>query len=205
MWRNEWRTTRPTYSAIFLIAEITSGYQLFVPLMLVSAISFSTISYFEKHSIYTKKLIETGDLIFYDKDQIVLSLIDLKKIVEKDLLIIKPEATLDDLVKLVMKSKRNIFPVVDENRELQGIVTLDDIREIMFNEESRKEVMIKSIMQKPPASVSPQEKMQSVMNKFEVTQAWNLPVIENGKYVGFISKSRIFNAYRNKLIRQSSE
>ena len=192
-------------TAIFLIAEITSGYVLFVPLMLVSAISFSTISYFEKHSIYTKRLIETGDLIQYDKDQIVLSLIDLKKIVEKDLLIIHPEATLDDLVKLVMKSKRNIFPVVNEDNELEGIVTLDDIREMMFEEESRANVIIKTIMQKPPSSVSPQEKMQSVMNKFEVTQAWNLPVIDNGKYVGFISKSRIFNAYRKKLIRQTVE
>lgn len=192
-------------TAIFLIAEITSGYVLFVPLMLVSAISFSTISYFEKHSIYTKQLIETGDLIQYDKDQIVLSLIDLKKIVEKDLLTIKPEATLDDLVKLVMKSKRNIFPVVNVAKELEGIVTLDDIREMMFDEESRTEVIVKTIMQKPPASVSPQEKMQSVMNKFEVTQAWNLPVIDNGKYVGFISKSRIFNAYRKKLIRQTAE
>lgn len=192
-------------TAIFLIAEITSGYILFVPLMLVSAISFSTISYFEKHSIYTKRLIETGDLIQYDKDQIVLSLIDLKKIVEKDLLIVNPEATLADLVKLVMKSKRNIFPVVNDARELQGIVTLDDIREMMFDEESRQNVIIKTIMQKPPASVSPQEKMQSVMNKFEVTQAWNLPVIDNGEYVGFISKSRIFNAYRKKLIRQTAE
>ncbi|NQZ79289.1 MAG: chloride channel protein, partial [Ekhidna sp.] len=192
-------------TAIFLIAEITSGYVLFVPLMLVSAISFSTISYFEKHSIYTKRLIETGDLIPYDKDQIVLSLIDLKKIVEKDLLIVHPEETLEDMVKLVMKSKRNIFPVVNDENELQGIVTLDDIRERIFDEQSRKDVIIKTIMQKPPANVAPHEKMQSVMNKFEVTQAWNLPVIEDGKYVGFISKSRIFNAYRKKLIRQSAE
>jgi len=192
-------------TAIFLIAEITSGYVLFVPLMLVSAVSYSTISYFEKHSIYTKRLIETGDLIQYDKDQIVLSLIDLKKIIEKDLLAIKPEANLDDLVKLVKKSKRNIFPVVNDHKELEGIVTLDDIREMMFDEEARKKIVVNSIMQKPPASVSTKEKMQSVMNKFEVTQAWNLPVIDDGVYVGFISKSRIFNAYRNKLIRQTAE
>ncbi len=192
-------------TAIFLIAEITSGYILFVPLMLVSAISLSTISYFEKHSIYTKKLIETGDLIQHDKDQMVLSLIDLKKIVEKDLLIIHPEASLDDLVKLVMKSKRNIFPIVNDQKELQGIITLDDIREMMFDEEARKNVIIKTIMQKSPASVTSKEKMQSVMNKFEVTQVWNLPVIDEGKYVGFISKSRIFNAYRKKLIRHSTE
>ncbi len=192
-------------TAIFLIAEITSGYMLFVPLMLVSAISFSTISYFEKHSIYTKKLIETGDLIQYDKDQIVLSLIDLQKIIEKDLLIIRPDDTLNDLVSLVKRSKRNIFPVVNEENELEGIVTLDDIREMMFDEESRQNIVIQTIMNKPPASVSTKEKMQSVMNKFEITQAWNLPVIDDGKYVGFISKSRIFNAYRKKLIRQTAE
>ena len=192
-------------TAIFLIAEITSGYVLFVPLMLVSAISFSTISYFEKHSIYTKGLIEAGDFIPYDKDRIVLSLIDLKKIIEKDLLVIDPDATLEDLVKLVKKSKRNIFPVVNDQKELKGIVTLDDVREMMFDTETRGTITIRTIMHQPPASVSTQEKMQSVMSKFEITQAWNLPVIDDGAYVGFISKSRIFNAYRNKLIRQTTE
>jgi len=192
-------------TAIFLIAEITSGYMLFVPLMLVSSISFVTISYFEKYSLYTKKLIEKGDLIQYDKDLIVLSLIDMNKIIETDLLKIHPNANLEELILLVQISKRNIFPVVNEKNELEGIVTLDDIREIMFDENSRKQVIIKTIMQMPPSSVSSNEKMQSVMNKFEVTQAWNLPVIDEGKYVGFVSKSRIFNAYRKKLIRQSKE
>ncbi len=192
-------------TAIFLIAEITSGYTLFVPLMLVSAISYSTISYFEKYSIYTKNLIEKGDLIPYDKDRLVLSQILLNKIVEKDLLRIHPDATLDDLVKLVRKSKRNIFPVVNDEGVLEGILTLDDVREIMFNEEARKKVVIRTLMTQPPASVTSNEKMQSVMNKFEITQAWNLPVIDNGKYIGFVSKSSIFSAYRNKLIRQNLE
>ncbi|MEM8893510.1 MAG: chloride channel protein [Bacteroidota bacterium] len=190
-------------TAIFLIAEITHGYTLFLPLMLVSAISFNTISYFEKYSLYTKHLIERGDLIQYDRDRQVLSLINLPKIIEKDLLTIHPDATLADLVKLVQKSKRNIFPVVNDEQELKGIVTLDDIRERMFNEEARQNIIIRTIMTTPPSSVAPNEKMQSVMNKFEVTQAWNLPVIEDGKYVGFISKSRIFNAYRTKLRRQA--
>jgi len=192
-------------TAIFLIAEITSGYELFVPLMVVSALSYSTVSYFEKHSIYTKGLIEKGDLIRNDKDKQVLSLINLHKIIEKDLLTISPDAKLDDLVMLVKKSKRNIFPVVNEEGELEGIVTLDQIRDIMFDDELRKKVEIRALMQTPPASVSLQEKMQSVMNKFEMTQAWNLPVIEEGKYHGFISKSRIFNAYRTKLKRQSKQ
>ncbi len=192
-------------TGIFLIAEITSGYMLFVPLMLVSAISFVTISYFEKHSIYTKRLIESGQLIRDDRDQMILSQINIKKIIENDLLSIHPNATLGELVKLVKKSKRNIFPVVNENHELEGIVTLDDIREIMFDPIKQNELTIKTIMHKPPAFVNPQEKMQSVMHKFEVTQAWNLPVIEDGEYLGFISKARIFNAYRTKLIRQSKE
>ena len=192
-------------TGIFLIAEITSGYMLFVPLMLVSAIAYVTISYFEKHSIYTKRLIETGQLIQHDNDRMILSQINIKKMVETDLLTISPNATLGELVKLVKKSKRNIFPVVNENLGLEGIVTLDDIREIMFDPAKQTTIVIKTIMQKPPAFVSPQEKMQSVMNKFETTQAWNLPVIEEGLYLGFVSKSRIFNAYRTRLIRQSKE
>ncbi len=192
-------------TAIFLIAEITGGYVLFVPLMLVSAISFVTINYFEKYSLYTKHLIESGDFIPYDKDRQVLSLINLKKIIEKDLLTVPPNATLGELVQVVRKSKRNIFPVVNSKDELEGIVTLDQIREDMFDPERQQNVFVKSIMRKPPAEISPKEKMQSVMNKFEITQAWNLPVIDDGKYIGFISKSRIFNAYRTKLIRQSRD
>ncbi len=192
-------------TAIFLIAEITGGYGLFVPLMLVSALAFSSINYFEKYSLYTKNLIEKGDLIQHDKDKVVLSLINLKKIIEKDLLQIKPEATVGDLVELVKKSRRNIFPVVNDQKELVGIITLDDIRETMFDPEKRKEIKVNQLMQKPPASVSTHEKMQSVMNKFELTQAWNLPVIDDGKYIGFVSKSSIFNAYRMKLKRQSRD
>lgn len=192
-------------TAIFLIAEITGGYELFVPLMVVSAISYSTVSYFESHSIYTKKLIEKGDLIRGDRDKQVLSLISLNKIIEKDLLTIHPEAKLKDLVELVKKSKRNIFPVVNEENELEGIITLDQIRDIMFDEEMRERVEIRALMQKVPASVSLHEKMQSVMNKFELTQAWNLPVVDDDKYYGFISKSRIFSAYRTKLKQHSKQ
>lgn len=192
-------------TAMFLIAEITSGYELFIPLMMVSAIAYSTSTFFEKHSLYTKHLIEKGDLIKDDKDRQVLSLIDLRKIVEKDLLLIDPEASLNELVQLVKTSKRNVFPVVNEENELQGIITLDDIRDIMFDQEKREMIQVKSLMRTPPASVSPTENMESVMSKFEVTGAWNLPVIEEGKYFGFISKSRIFNTYRKKLIRQQKE
>ncbi|MEQ9165191.1 MAG: CBS domain-containing protein, partial [Fulvivirga sp.] len=187
------------------IAEITSGYELFVPLMLVSAIAFTTSSFFEKHSLYTKHLIERGDLIQYDKDRQVLSQIDLTKIIEHDLLTIHPEENLDALVDLVRVSTRNIFPVVNEKEELLGVITLDDIRHIMFDLEKRENIKVSSLMHSPPAFVDPHENMQSVMNKFEQTGAWNLPVIDNGKYQGFLSKSRIFNTYRTKLIRANKE
>ncbi|PIB37329.1 chloride channel protein [Reichenbachiella sp. 5M10] len=192
-------------TAIFLIAEITGGYGLFVPLMLVSAISFTTISYFEPYSLYTKPLIEKGDYVQYDKDKQVLSQMNMRKLIESDLLSIKFDETLEDLIKLVKKSKRNIFPVLNYEGGLEGIVTLDDIRDRMFDSEKRKEIIIKQVMQLPPAEVGPDDSMEEVMNKFEITQAWNLPVIENGKYLGFLSKSRIFNAYRTRLISQNKD
>lgn len=190
-------------TAIFLIAEITSGYTLFIPLMLVSAISFNAATYFEKYSLYTKHLIEKGHLIQHDKDKQVLSQINLNKIIEFDLLTISPDAKLGDLVKLVRKSKRNIFPVVNEENTFIGVITLDDIREIMFDPELQQNIQINTLMRQAPAKVSPHENMQSIMDKFERTGAWNLPVVEDGKYIGFLSKSRIFNSYRKKLIRQN--
>ena len=196
---------RAPLTAIFLIAEITGGYTLFVPLMLVSAIAYSVSNYFERHSFYTKSLVEKGDLISHDRDRQVLSLINLDKIVETDLLTIHPNASVDDLVKLVKTSKRNIFPVVNELNELKGIITLDDVRDVMFDAEKRHKMLIKTIMRSPPAQVSSTESMASVMNKFEQTGAWNLPVIDKGCYIGFVSKSRIFNAYRSRLIRQQKD
>ncbi|HHP7242291.1 MAG TPA: chloride channel protein [Cyclobacteriaceae bacterium] len=192
-------------TAIFLIAEITGGYTLFVPLMLVSAISYATTLRFEKYSLYTKNLIERGDLIQYDKDRKVLSNLSIKRLIETDLKTIHPDATLDELIEKVKISRRNIFPVVDEKNELHGIVTLDDIRDIMFDDDIRKNTVVNEIMQKPPAFVSPNEEMQSVMNKFEYSNVWNLPVLENKKYVGFLSKSNIFNAYRKRLIKEDQE
>ncbi|BDD10564.1 chloride channel protein [Fulvitalea axinellae] len=189
-------------TGIFLIAEITGGYTLFLPLMLVSAISFSTISYFEKYSLYTKKLIQRGQLFQDDEDSAVLNKIIIEKIIEKDLLVIRDGATLADLVELVKVSKRNIFPVLDSEEHLLGIITLDDIRDKMFDEENRCNLIVNTIMHKPPATVTPEEGMRDAMNKFQATGAWNLPVLKDGKYYGFISKSSLFNAYRNKLKRK---
>lgn len=192
-------------SAIFLIAEVTGGYELFVPLMLVSAISLATTNYFDKNSLYKNQLLEQGKHIPETKDEEVLGLIDIRRIMEKDLLPIHPDAVLKDLCGLVKLSNRNIFPVVDEKGTLNGIITLDDIRDIMFDREKQNEVQIRKLMHSPPDTIQPSESMREVMDKFERSGAWNLPVVDNGIYLGFISKSRIFNAYRTRLIRQQRE
>jgi chloride channel protein, CIC family len=192
-------------SAIFLIAEITGGYELFVPLMFVSAISFLTKTSFKKESIYTLQLIDQGKFLPETKDQELLETISIEQVIEKDLLPIHPEAKLEDLIELVKISKRNIFPVVDENQILNGIITLDDIRDVMFDQQKQKTVLIRELMHNPPEILFSTEKMQSAMKKFEKSGAWNLPVIEENRYLGFVSKARIFNAYRKRLINQKQD
>ncbi len=189
-------------SAIFLIAEITGGYELFIPLMFVSAISYVTTSYYQKDSLYILQLRDQGKSLDSSRDQEVLNLISISHVIEKDLHPVSPDAKLSELISLVKVSKRNIFPVVDDDEHLRGIITLDDIRGIMFDEAKRDSVLIKDLMHSPPEVLLATENMQSVMAKFEKSGAWNLPVINEEKYLGFISKSRIFNAYRKKLIRQ---
>ncbi len=192
-------------TAIFLIAELTSGYTLFVPLMLISALSYSTTLYFEKYSLYTKSLVKKGYLIPDDRDLQLLSQIEIRKLLETDLLTIRPDALLGELVNLVRVSRRNIFPVVSEKGELVGIITLDDVRKIMFDQEAQEETLVSTLMHAPPDKIGTDENMQDVMDKFERTGAWNLPVLEDGKYIGLISKSRIFNAYRNRLMQQRQD
>ncbi len=192
-------------SAIFLIAEITGGYELFIPLMFVSAISFTTTTYYQKDSLYSLQLKDKGKFLPESKDQELLELIDITHVIERDLLPVHPDAKLKDLTGLVKISKRNIFPVVDENKTLRGIITLDDIRDIMFDPAQQDSVYIRDIMHSPPEILLATENMQKAMEKFESSGAWNLPVIENGIYLGFVSKSRIFNAYRKRLIRQKQD
>ena len=192
-------------SAIFLIAEITGGYELFVPLMFVSAISFITKTYFQKHSVYTLQLKAQGKYLPETKDEELLDNISITQVIEKDLLPIHPDAQLTDLIELVKLSKRNIFPVVDSAQVLQGIVTLDDIRHIMFDAEKQKIVRVKQLMHSPPEILFSSENMQSAMEKFERSGAWNLPVVDNNQYLGFVSKAKIFNAYRKKLQRQKED
>jgi chloride channel protein, CIC family len=192
-------------TAIFLIAEITGGYGLFIPLIVTATISYLTSYSFQPHSIYTERLASKGDLITHHKDRAVLTLLSLESVIEKDLKIIRPEAKLGDLVKLISKSKRNIFPVVDENGYLDGIILLDDVRDIIFNHALYDILLVTDLMVDPPASVSPGEPMEKVMKKFEDSGAWNLPVTDGKTYIGFVSKARIFNMYRKLLVQFSDE
>jgi CIC family chloride channel protein len=191
-------------TAIFLIAEITEGYGLLIPLILTSTIAFITTRAFQKHSIYNEQLALTGELITHDKDKAVMTLLDWSKEVEKDLLTVKPDGNLGDLVKQISRSNRNIFPVVDEFNILEGVVLLDDVRDKMFKPELYDKVMVRDLMTIPPSYIDLSERGDAVLDAFERTGAWNLPVLDRGCYVGFISKSRIFSAYR-ELLRQFSE
>ena len=192
-------------TAIFLIAEITGGYALFVPLIITSTIAYMVIMYFEPHSIYTKKLAQRGELITHHKDKAVLTLMQVGSVVEDDFVSVQVDNSLGELVKAVSSSKRNIFPVITADNDFVGYVLLDDIREVMFDHTAYNTVMVSDVMQMPPATISIVEPMDSVMQKFENSGAWNLPVVSEGKYVGFVSKSKIFSAYRNMLIQFSDE
>lgn len=192
-------------TALFLIAEITGGYELVIPLMLTAAIAFLTSKYFNQHSLYTMQLAKRGELITHDKDKAVLTLMKLQTEVEKDFSIVKPEDTLGELVQVVSKSKRNIFPVVGADKKLEGIVLLDDIRQIMFEPDQYDEVQVKEVMSNFPTAVSSSDSMDKVMQKFNESGAWNLPVIDHDQYIGFVSKSKLFNAYRKVLQDFSDE
>jgi CIC family chloride channel protein len=192
-------------TAIFLIAEITGGYSLLIPLIITSTVAFITTRSFERHSIYHVQLAARGELITHDKDKAVLSFMDWKKEIEQDLVTVKPSDTLGELVKAISRSKRNIFPVVDDFNVLEGIISLEDVREVMFQSENYKTIFVKDLMTIPPSYVDIKENIEAVMDTFRKTGAWNLPVLDNGYYVGFISKSRIFATYRDLLVQFSEE
>ena len=192
-------------TAMFLIAEITGGYSLLVPLMITSVTAHLTGRGMEPYSIYARRLAMKGDLITHNKDKAVLTLMKLSKVIETDLQTVPVDATLGDLVKRVSRSSRNIFPVVNGNDALLGIVLLDDIRKVMFNQDLYDKTFVRDFMTTPPTIVDVTDSMDLVMKKFEDTKAWNLPVIEDGRYIGFVSKAKIFNTYRRVLQHFSDE
>ncbi len=193
-------------TGIFLIAELTGGYDLFLPLMMVSVSAYLTIMIFEPHSIYSMRLAQKGELLTHNKDKSVLTLMDIESVVETDFQKVQPNHDLGEMVRVISKAKRNMFPVVDIRGVLLGIVILDDIRHIMFRQELYHRFTVGSFMVVPPACINMEDSMEEVMRKFDETKAWNLPVIDaDGKYKGFLSKSRILNTYRQMLVDFSEE
>ncbi|HLN52526.1 MAG TPA: chloride channel protein [Lentimicrobium sp.] len=191
-------------TAIFLIAEITGGYEFFIPLMITSTIAFLTINLYEKHNIYSKRLADKGELITHDKDKAALSRLKINKLVEHNFLTVKPDETLGDLVKTVAKSERNVFPVVDDENNFLGVVFINDIRHIIFNTELYSTTYIRNLMFMPDTIINIDATMEDVAKKFNETSHYNLPVVKNGKYIGFVSRANVFSAYRN-LIKEFSQ
>jgi len=193
-------------TGIFLIAELTGGYHLFMPLMIVSVISYLTIMLFEPHSLYAMRLAQKGELLTHNKDRNVLTLLKMDNVLETDLKTVSPDMTLGELVKVISESKRNIFPVIDKDGRLRGIVLLDEVRNIMFQPRLYNRFRVKQLMTSPAAILRVDQPMEKVMETFEDTGAWNLPVVDGDRrYLGFVSKSKIFNSYRHVLVHFSEE
>ena len=193
-------------TGIFLIAELTGGYHLFMPLMIVSVISYLMIMLFEPHSLYAMRLAQKGELLTHNKDRNVLTLLKMDSVLETDFITIFPEMTLGELVKVISESKRNIFPVIDHEGHLKGILLLDEVRNIMFQPRLYKRFTVGQLMTSPAAILRFDLPMEKVMETFEDTGAWNLPVVDaERRYLGFVSKSKIFNSYRHVLVHFSEE
>lgn len=195
-------------TAIFLIAEVTGGYDLFIPLMITAAISFSITKYFIPHSVYAMELGRKGDLITHNKDHAVLTLMDLSSVIETNFKSVYPDMNLEEIIQnAIIKSNRNMFPVIHKkNKSLVGIILLDDLRSIMFDQKLYRKTFANELMTNPVALIDlEKDKMTTVMKKFQDTGAWNLPVIKDDKYYGFISKSKLLTAYRRKLIEFSGK
>lgn len=193
-------------TGIFLIAELTGGYHLFMPLMVVSVVSYLTIMIFEPHSLYAMRLAQKGELLTHNKDRNVLTLLKMDNVLETDLTTVYPEMTLGELVKVIAESHRNIFPVIDHDGHLRGVLLLDEVRNIMFQPRLYNRFTVQQLMTSPEAILGYDMPMDKVMEVFEDTGAWNLPVVDQDRrYLGFVSKSKIFNSYRHVLVHFSEE
>jgi chloride channel protein, CIC family len=192
-------------TSIFLIAELTGGHELFVPLMIVSTFSYATVRIFEKNSVYTMQLARRGELMTHDKDRNTLLMMHVEDLVEKNFNKVHPDWKLGDLIKTIKKSKRNIFPVVDDDGNFLGIVKLDDIRHIMFETDLYDKTLVRDLMFMPQNTVDINESMEDVAKKFQLSGRYNIAVLDNGKYLGFLSRAKVFSSYREMLKQFSDE
>jgi CIC family chloride channel protein len=190
-------------TGLFIIAEITGGYELIIPLMIVSALSYAVSIYFMPMSIDMLKLAEKEKIVKTSRDSYLLSNISLEEFIENDFSRVKLEFNLKQLVELIAVSKRNMYPVIDKNGNLKGIITIDDIRDIMFKQEFYDKIQVKELMQLPKYVITEVDDIPSVMKLFDESHLWNIPVVLHGVYQGFISKSTILERYREVLIKSS--
>lgn len=190
-------------TAIFLIAEITGGYELMIPLMIVSSLSSVMVFYLQPLSMEARKLKEKLNVSVESRDRFLLSKLDLPELIETNFAVVHPHETLDSLIQTISRSNRNLFPVVNERDELVGIVYLDNIRSVVFNPSHHIHVTVHDLMTLPAAVIDSNESLHSVLQKFDFTHQWNLPVTDQNKYVGFVSKSSILSRYRNELIHSA--
>lgn len=191
-------------TGIFLIAEITGGYALFIPLIITATISFITIMFFEPHSIYTYNLAKRGELMTHDKDKSAFLLMNIDELIETDFEIVNSEASLGELVQAISKSKRNVFPIVKEDGSLVGVLTLNDVRDIIFKPELYNKVLVKNLMYYPEVYVSYYDTLGEIADKIESSGRYNVPVLKDKKYLGFVSRAKVFSAYR-KMIKDFSK
>jgi len=190
-------------TGIFLIADISGGYQLFVPLMITATFAYLIVRAFTPNSVYHIQLAQRKELLTHDKDANVLQLMEVRKMIETDFEVLKPDATLRDLTNAITRAHRDLFPIVEGDGRMVGMVKMDDVRDIIFKHELYDVVKIKDLMYMPEYSIDPNDNMEVVTNKFEVSGRYNLAVIENGKYIGFISRARVFTRYRKQIINVS--
>ena len=187
-------------TGIFLIADISGGYKLFVPLMITATFAYIIVRTFTPNSVYHFQLAQRKELMTHDKDANVLQMLEVRKLIETDFEVLSPDATLRDLTNSISHNHRNLFPVVDKNGVMVGMVKMDDVRDIIFKHELYDTVKISELMYMPSDHIDPNDNMETVAHKFESSGRYNLAVIEDGKYIGFISRARVFTTYRKQII-----
>ncbi len=186
-------------TGIFLIADISGGYELFVPLMITATFAYIVVRTFTPNSVYHVQLANRKELLTHDKDANVLQMLHVKKLIETDFEVLSPDATLRDLTEAISRNHRNLFPVVDEDGILKGMVKMDDVRSMIFHHDLYDKVKISELMYMPDYYIDPNDSMDIVANKFESSAIYNLAVIEDGKYIGFISRAQVFSKYRKQI------
>jgi len=190
---------------IFLIAEITGGYQLLVPLIISATVAYVTITRFEPHSIYAKRLAESGDLVTHHKDKAAMHFMNTKELIETDFEVLSPDLNLGQMTYFIARSKRDIFPVVDENGMMEGMIKMNDIRNLMFEQDLYEKITVRDLMYMPEFFISPNDSIEVIVEKFKSCGRYNIAVLDEGKYVGFISRARVFSVYRDTMADLSYE